>query len=66
MKNINIKHHSKEVHTYYLSAKDNADKKYRSIAIKVHEILDLPFEDLFGEYLGNLNELKKGRGSMPM
>ncbi len=68
MKNINIKHHSKEVHTYYLSAKDNADKKYRSIAIKVHEILDLPFEDiemnteLVRRVFGQLKRVKEGKG----
>lgn len=46
MKNINIKHPSNEVQAYYLSAKDSTDKKYRSIAIKVHEILNLTFEDI--------------------
>lgn len=68
MKNIIIKHHSNEVEAYYLSAKDSADKKYRSIAIKVHEILDLPFEDiemnteLVRRVFGQLKRVKEGKG----
>lgn len=68
MKNINIKHHSNEIQAYYLAAKDTYDKNKRSIAIKVHEILNLPFEhlemntELVSRVCGQLKRVRKGEG----